>query len=153
MHSNGCPPHESSRRTECISALNVSPSWRATSDSCASNLQVKLYPSFSTPCAVNDKDEPFVIYHAAPARETNCPAARWPLFVAAGQGTVLVHRNIPFYGGHHRPCEWPHCKFFRRPVHLGPGLPTTQKTFCGHPGTNCYRRRRHHPGSPYYDSG
>ncbi|KAH7957260.1 hypothetical protein HPB52_016700 [Rhipicephalus sanguineus] len=100
-----------------------------------------------------DRDEPFVIYHATPARETNCPAARWPLFVAAGQGTVLVHRNIPFYGGHHRPCEWSHCKFFRRPVHPGPGLPTTQGTSCGHPGTNCYCRRRRHSGSSHYDSG
>ncbi|KAH7952083.1 hypothetical protein HPB52_018231 [Rhipicephalus sanguineus] len=41
MHSNGCPPHESSRRTECTSALKVSPSWRAMSDSCASNPRVK----------------------------------------------------------------------------------------------------------------
>ncbi|KAH7972466.1 hypothetical protein HPB52_012460 [Rhipicephalus sanguineus] len=41
MHSNGCPQHESSRRTECTSALKVSPSRRAMSDSCASNPRVK----------------------------------------------------------------------------------------------------------------
>ncbi|KAH7951118.1 hypothetical protein HPB52_004833 [Rhipicephalus sanguineus] len=145
MHSNGCPPHESSRRTECTSALKVSPSWRAMSDSCASNPRVKqpqrlgkIVPQlFNTMCCqrqVCDRNQ--------------LSSRRWPLFVAAGQGTVLVHRNIPFYCGHHRPCERFHCKFFRRPVHSGPGLPTTQGKSCGHPSTNCYCRRRTTLGAP-----